>query len=200
MRVNLAVTLALGVALLVTGVDPAQAGFIVNLDQVGPNVVATGSGTIDLAGLSLPFPNSFRAVMQPQFGQIAIGSPNDEPVDVYTGITGATSSFGPGNGGASFPNSGSGDKVFINPGMLLVPSGYVSGNPLSSISTYDNRTFSTLGVTPGTYLWTWGSGAHADSFTLNIGRTPVPEPASLMLLGVALVGLGLMRSWGRRQA
>jgi hypothetical protein len=31
--------------------SPAQAGYIVTLQQVGPNVVATGSGAIDLSGL-----------------------------------------------------------------------------------------------------------------------------------------------------
>ena len=31
-------------------VQPAQAGYIVTLQQVGPDVVATGSGPIDLTG------------------------------------------------------------------------------------------------------------------------------------------------------
>jgi hypothetical protein len=53
--------------------------------------------------------------------------------------------------------------------VLFVPNGYVSDSPLSDTSTYDNQTFVTLGATPGTYVWTWGSGADADSFTLDIG-------------------------------
>jgi hypothetical protein len=47
---------ALGVAML-TGyglsAPPAQAGYIVTLEQVGSNVVATGSGAIDLTDLTL---------------------------------------------------------------------------------------------------------------------------------------------------
>ena len=51
-----------------------------------------------------------------------------------------------------------------------MPIGYVSGSALSDTgATWDNQTFRSLDVTPGTYKWTWGSGANADSFTLNIG-------------------------------
>jgi len=69
--------------------------------------------------------------------------------------------------------------------------GYVSGNPLSDTSTYNNATFASLGVTPGTYVWTWGTGTHADSFTLQIGPAAVPEPASLTVLALGLAGLGM---------
>src|SRR5437764_262075 len=48
---TLATTLAIGLAWLLS-VRPAQAGYIVTLQQVGPNVVATGSGAIDLTGLT----------------------------------------------------------------------------------------------------------------------------------------------------
>jgi hypothetical protein len=35
-------------------------------------------------------------------------------------------------------------------GVLYVPLGYASGGFLSDTSTYNNKTFATLGVTPGT--------------------------------------------------
>jgi hypothetical protein len=45
-----------------------------------------------------------------------------------------------------------------------------------------------LGLTPGTYTWTWGSGATADSLEVNIPSDPsaVPAPSSLTLAGTAL--------------
>ncbi len=62
-------------------------------------------------------------------------------------------------------------------------------------------TFSSLGLTPGTYIWTWGSGADADSFTMNIGVSSVPEPASLMMLGTgSLAILGFARRRRRASA
>jgi hypothetical protein len=57
--------------------------------------------------------------------------------------------------------------------LLFVPRGYVSGNPLSDSATYSGQTFATLGVTPGTYVWTWGSGAN-QNFTLKILSAIVP--------------------------
>ncbi len=74
-----------------------------------------------------------------------------------------------------------------------MPAGYVSGSALTDSATYDNQTLSSLGATPGTYTWRWGSGATADSFTLDIPAPSVPEPASLALFGTGLAGFGVIR-------
>jgi hypothetical protein len=50
-----------------------------------------------------------------------------------------------------------------------VPAGYVSGTHLKDTSTYIGHTISSLRATPGTYIWKWGTGAHADSFVSIIG-------------------------------
>ncbi len=56
-------------------------------------------------------------------------------------------------------------RVFIS-----VPTGYVSGTFLSDSATYSGTTLATLGVTPGTYVWKWGTGAN-QNFTLQIPAT-----------------------------
>src|SRR5215213_5042216 len=101
-----------------------------------------------------------------------------------------------GSGDLPFPSgsasSGSGDIVGVIGGLdeLHVPDGYLSNGALSNSSTWSNQTFSSLGVTPDTYEWTWGTGAHQDFFRLVIvSPAAVPEPASAALLGAALAGL-----------
>ena len=83
---------------------------------------------------------------------------------------------------------------FDGVGILGVPVGYVSGTSLgTSTITFNSTTLAALGVIDGTYEWTWGTGANADSFTLQIGPVAaVPEPASLPLLVMGLAGLGLV--------
>ena len=68
---------------------------------------------------------------------------------------------GPGAFGTGLPsvaNDGSGDVVGFQRPFLVVPHGYISGNPLSDSSTYANQTFSSLGVEPGFHKWSWGTG------------------------------------------
>ncbi|MGH7103203.1 MAG: PEP-CTERM sorting domain-containing protein [Acetobacteraceae bacterium] len=188
-----AVLLGCGLAAL-----PAQADYVVTLTQVGSNVVATGSGTIDLTGLSPDGGGSSEAGVEPSAAGINTGPPIFAASSFYTGYTGPASF---GSGGQTSASSGSGDIVGIGAfGVdLVVPSGYVSDSALSDTSTYDGATFASLGVTPGTYTWTWGSGPADGNFTLDVKTTAVPEPGSLALLGIGLLGLGLVGFASRRR-
>jgi PEP-CTERM motif len=169
----------------------AQAGYVLTLEEVGSNVVATGSGSIDLTGLTFAlagehvFPQ-----MSPGLAEIFTGATNLAPVDVYGGTSGP-SSFG--SGSQTLASSGSGDIVGISneSTALAVPSGYVSDSPLSDTSTYANQTFATLGVTPGVYEWAWGAGAN-QNFTLHfeLGAGAVPEPSTWAMMLIGFAGLG----------
>jgi hypothetical protein len=71
--------------------------------------------------------------------------------------------------GYTAPTSFTGDAFGIQNGSLgkdiIVPIGYTSGSPLSGTATFANKTISSMGLTPGTYLYDWGS----DSIRLQIG-------------------------------
>jgi len=184
-------------ACLATSVGPARAAYIVTFSQSGPDVVASGSGTIDLSGLTFVTSGPTMPEIAPTFATEATGAAG--AVDEYSGASGPT---GFGTGVFTSATTGTGELVGIQQligepsGFVFVPMGYASGAPLSDTATYDMQSFATLGLTPGTYEWTWGNGAAADTFTLNVA---VPEPASLTLLGTIL-GLGFFARRLRKAA
>ena len=115
----------------------------------------------------------------------------------YIGFTGPTS-FG-SSGHLFLADASNGNSVAISGlmGILVVPVGYVSGNPLTNTMTFNNATLDSLGVTPGTYVWTWGSGLANQNFTLQIGPVGVPRVpdggSTVSLLGCALLRVAAFR-------
>jgi hypothetical protein len=174
----LSTTLGIVLAWLLS-VRPAEAGYTVTLQQVGPDVVVTGSGSIDLTGLSIVGHHiPTETDIEPANGGIFTGT--SAFADVYQGNVSGPRSFGSGSG--RYTNNASGDMVGIyavSGNIVVVPTGYISGNALSDMAIYRGETFCTLGVTPGTYVWTWGGGAN-QNFTLQIPRAincaPTPRP------------------------
>jgi PEP-CTERM motif len=188
---------SIGAAMLIgLSASSAGAGYVVDLTQQGSNVVATGTGPIDLTGLTFNVSSLQSITIVPGLGVITTGG--TATADLYTGITGPAN-FGSGAG--AFASSGSGDVVGVGSFLheLAVPAGYVSDDPLSDTATYLSQTFASLGATPGTYKWTWGDGAN-QNFTLVIG-TVVPEPSTWAMMLIGFAGLGLMgyQSAGRRR-
>ncbi len=148
----------------------AQSIFTIDLYQDGSNVVATGSGTIDLDGTSyVEDLTTTTDELIPDGATITVGvTPSD--ATFYSGLT-APDNFG--SGGNTSATSSTGDVVAVTGTILLVPRGYVSGTALSDTATWDDATLDSLGVTPGTYTWTWGTD-NENTFTLN--AVAVPEP------------------------
>jgi hypothetical protein len=169
---------------------PAQAStYVVTLEQVGSNVVATGSGSIDTTALAFLTVDASSAGILPVGADISTGPVGVTSFDLYSGISGPTS-FGPGDYTSN--NSGAGAFVGVDGSAeeLVLPVSYVSGTSLSETSTYDSATLAVLGVTPGTYEWTWGSGADAGSFTLDVGVvTPIPATFPLFAGGFGVISL-----------
>jgi hypothetical protein len=194
------------VALLASVTLPGAAGAAVIIRvQEGPaGVSVSGGGSLNLSALTrfATEGTTSTASLSPTGPTAVVGATSFVQSDIYSGIVAFPANFGPGR--SSRPPSAMGDIFGVSFGLtlplvpfLVVPDGYVSGDPLSGSMRFDGANFASLGATPGVYVWSWGTGATADSFTLIIGDQPAPEPiplpASLALLGAALLGLAATR-------
>jgi hypothetical protein len=187
--------LILALAAFALTTSSANAEFIITIQEQGPDVKVTGSGTIDTFALT-PFPTTAvqPAQLTPNVGSLSVGVGNAATLESFTGFSGP-SNFGPGL--THISDSATGDYVALIidlPNVLTIPTTSPAGSPLSDAATYNNSTLSSLGLTPGTYDWTWGSGAHADSLELRIEQ-PVPEPSTLVMSSILLgvFGVGGLR-------
>ena len=181
--------------------------YLVTIQQVGSNVVATGSGNIDLTGLqNFQSGVGFVDVIDATHGLIDLSTLTTGG-SVFNGTISGPTNFGPGTGGFTFASSSSGPIVGFaatDPSPLnrdlRIASGYVSDSALgTSTDTFAMQTLASLGLTPGTYQWTWGTGAD-QSFTVQIVGTvsSVPLPGALPLFATGLAGLGLL-GWRRKK-
>ena len=181
-----AVVIGVGLSVL-----PAHAQYVVTLKQEGGDVVAAGSGSIDLAGLCCKSSGGGIAAIVPMAGLIETGPPSVEPVDFYETPNPEILTFGSG-APLTYASSGSGATVGTDGGgNFEVPEGYISGSALSDTSTYDGASFARLGLTPGVYKATWGSSG---SFTIIVAS---PEPSTWILMLAGFAGLGFA-AWRAR--
>ena len=166
---------------------PTSAPFSVSFVESGSDVVLSYSGTLDLTGLDfVQNTTSGSGGVGPAQGAFGIGPTGALDISLYTGATFSyPSNFGTG-GGSPSSVTGTGDYFGVFSGLyptntLVVPSGYTSGNFIQGTTTLSASTFSSLGMSAGTYNYSWGAGA-GQSFVLTIGGagvTPTPTATSV---------------------
>ena len=161
-------------------VQQANAAVIIDVIEIGGNVEATLSGSLDLnATLGFHSQNNSYDGYLASGGNIAFTAASN--IDVYN-MDGDWTPFGTGGFGSWDSSSGDAWAMFADP-RLGVPAGYVSGDSLSSFATKFNSSFAALGFTPGSYVTTLTNGNITDTVTVNIGK--IPAPGALALLGIA---------------
>lgn len=201
------VSLVFGLVVLVITPSRATADLIIDVVETGPNVrLEYNSGTLDVTGL----------------GTFSLGSPvvheiaSDDSINNLFGTTMRFLAF-PGSPfsstpSANFSTTGTGAATTFGGSALLLDGGpTLQSSPLrldpndiagtiwtgSGFMQWDGATLASLGLVQGSYQWTL-SNAPANTITLNIGATAVPEPTGVALLGMGAIGLICTRR--RKQA
>ena len=200
MKRRVACLVSIAAAVSTMSAPSAEAAVVVTFTEVGSDVLENGSGTINLNGLTfLADVFTEPAVIEPSQSYVISGSTLGLTA-IYEGAIAGPTNFG--LGGSTFASSGSGDTFGINPSdgsfFLYVPDSYFGGQ-LSTSSTFLNASFASLGMMPGTYVYSFGSGTNGDRVFIDVGTNTIPEPSTwaMMLLGFAGLGFAGYRARGR---
>jgi hypothetical protein len=187
-------------AVLVAGTE-ARGNIMITIEQSGSNVVETGTGSVSTTGLTYFKSLEWVAQIYSPAAIAIVGNGSQVSDDTYFGVNGPAN-FGSNAGPGVQPTTGSGSTFGIyGQTEIALPSGYESGTQLSGSSTFDDTDFTKLGLTAGTYTYTWGTGGPDHTLTVQIvpAAAAVPEPSTLVGASIA-VFLGLGCAWRRRKA
>jgi hypothetical protein len=189
-----AVAAAVSAVVFSAAFQPAEASFIFYAEQVGPNVVITGTGSFITSGsgaLPLAGPNLNWGYLAKVSNDNMTAGPNPPAINsnLYAPIAGSMSNLATITGTTEYlPSSTSGGHVYWSTSStaLVLPASLGSGVPFGNSSTYSGRTLADFGWTAGTYA----SPVVNRSYTLTNGETiqilGVPEPTHM----VSVAGIG----------
>jgi hypothetical protein len=183
-----------GLFACITVPHSAEAAITLKVEQIGSDVHVIGSGSANLTALTSDgYDTAFQNIItQTQIfagESVFSGSQVDFYINILTGP--ATVSSDSNLTEEPDPSLSMGDIFGIqtDPYTLVLPQGYASNTPLSSLSVYKNLTLAQLGLTPGLSSWTWGSTTDGTFDSINLEVVPGPLP---------LAGAGVAYGWSTR--
>ncbi len=167
-----------------------QAAVVVTIQQVGPDVVGTATGSLNVTSLSpisTAAAQSALAYASPTSWLYAVGSGTATSYNVGTWVvaqplqSSAQTHLATGSSGLPVGVA----RVSGQPtDRLQVPVGYVSGSPINASASWSGQTLSSLGLTPGTFIFDYGT----DRIVFQVVASPIAVPA-LSTLGLFLASL-----------
>lgn len=169
--------------------DTASSAVVLSFVEDGAGVVGTLSGSLNLEGaISAGTVFAGAAILWPSVGVVQIG-PGLGLYDAYQ--LSPVAGWGSGDATLAHFSSGSqfGLRTNFSGAVVTVAQGYLSGSPLSGSITFLGRTFSALGVTPGTYVYNLPN----DTITVSFSAIPLPATLPLLAAGLGLLSLPIVR-------
>ena len=167
-----------------------HAAVIVNIQEVGADVIISYSGAIDLTDTA--FDGTKPAEAFGAFPILGVIGNLTDPYTKYLFPSAGVTPHGPGNG--ALGSSRTGDIFGFSDSAVGLSVGYVSGAAINGSLTFAAASLLSLGFTPGSYVTTLPN----DAITTNVIGADVPLPAAApMLLGaLALTGVAARRRKG----
>lgn len=192
----------------------SQAAVTITIEESGGDVVATASGSLDTSSTT----SSSAATVIPLFEYVAadnyayiVGVGGVSSATAYGAIFGTAQPLN-SSSISEEPDSSTGAPVGVDAlgggaVILYAPAGYISGGSINATSTWAGQTLAGLGLTPGSYVFDFGS----DRVTYTVVDPSVtpPQPgqaqsvpgSTLFTLVLSALGLTAMawRSLRRRR-
>lgn len=176
----------------ILGAGLSQAALVINVNDVGGQVVISATGSINIAAVAVA-PTGTNANFSPYNNRNAFYAGDGSNVDYYkVGFA----NFTLGALSQVIPISSSGPiMVGVELDYLVVPAGYVSGSDLSGSTNTYSGSIASLGMTVGSQTRTFSNGSFSDSVTVNVGVVPEPGAWLMGMVGLGIFGLRRRRNF-----
>lgn len=152
----------------------------ITVSEIGSDVVAEATGTLDLTGASVTTPGSnVGGGMIPNLAYLVLG-PGSFPFGKTTATSGAPPTFG--SGGFTGPSSHVGDSIGFYGSEIRFDAAFTGGS-ISATTTWSSTDFATLGLSKTSFTLTLPNDS------INVSVIPEPESVALFLGLAAILGI-----------
>lgn len=192
-------------AFALAATSSASAGILISIAETGGDVVATVSGSITLPGGASPTYGENQSRMAPSQSFFEFGTQPNVEKDLYAfsenfPAFGTSGYSGPNYTSAIESGIADNERFVVASGGLAMNQAYAGGE-ISGTLTWASQTFTTLGLTAGTYSRAL-LGDGTQTVTIQVGPAPdnaVPAPSTLALVlgGLMLSGYPVRRRLGK---